>query len=89
MSWFDESCEHIRAVIAANPDIEVRSPEMRRLVSEAYPYWPRKGYPYKAWLRATTAILGPSPKKIAAERAKLDEFHRRLGQESLEIEVQP
>lgn len=79
MSWYEISCNVIRSVIESNPEVDRKSPEMRKLVSEAYPFGERRMWPYKMWTKAVNAMLGPSDKKLAAQRKKLKELHEKLG----------
>lgn len=83
MSWYEISCNVIRSVIASNPHLERKSPEMRKLANKAYPFGDRRMWPYKMWLKAMYAMLGPSEKKKAAQATKLAEPHARIDQAAL------
>lgn len=65
-TWHDRSLRVIRQVVAENPGLDPH--ELRRKVSEAYPFGPRCNFPYKAWQRAVKAVLGPSPKQKEHQR---------------------
>lgn len=85
MSLYERSKEVIRQVVAENPGLDEAA--LRKKVSEAYPFGERAMFPYKAWLKAVTAVLGPSEKKKKAEKEKLDALLRRIGQGSLDVDV--
>lgn len=85
MSWYERSKEVVRQVVAENPDLDEAA--LRKKVSEAYPFGPRANFPYKAWLKAITAVLGPSEKKRKSDRARLEALHQKVGQDSLDVDV--
>lgn len=84
-AWYEYSCGVIIRVIAENqggdPD------ELRKKVSEAYPFGQRRYYPYKAWLKAVTKLLGPSEKKLKAHHQRVTDLESIKGQETLFNEV--
>lgn len=69
-SRYKESLAHIRRVVMENPDLDEK--ETRRVVSDSYPYRERRGWCYKAWLRAVEALLGPSKRKTEHTKRKSD-----------------
>jgi len=50
-SWRERAHRIIDEVIAANPTVTDEK-ELRKLISEAYPWYPRANHPYAAWLKA-------------------------------------
>lgn len=82
-TWAEQSIKAIEEVIADHPELDRRSPEMRKLVSDAYPFGDRSMFPYKAWLKAMDSCLGPSEKKKAAQAKLLQEHMEKVGQRSL------
>lgn len=85
MTWYEASLDVIRGVVAENPGLDEAA--LRKKVSEAYPFGERAMFPYKAWLRAVTTVLGPSEKKRKAEKEKLDAILRKTGQGSLDVDA--
>ena len=69
--WCNISRLVIQQLISENPGCTVD--EMRKLVSEAYPFGQRAMHPYKVWLSTVREILGPSPKALKAQRANDDQ----------------
>jgi hypothetical protein len=65
-SWYDSACLRIKALLRGLPAGKSEA-DMRRLLSEAYPWGERKHWPYKMWLKATKACL--------AERAAWERWH--------------
>lgn len=78
MTWRQKSLSVIGEVMAENPGLT--GAELRREISENYPFGERSGFPYKAWLKAVEQVLGPSQKKIESTLKKREEM--RLKQES-------
>lgn len=50
-TWKEAAHRCIAQVLANNPVITDEK-ELRKLISAAYPWGERTGYPYKAWLQA-------------------------------------
>ena len=55
-TWRQIAAAHIANVVQENPDADER--ELRKLISDAYPFGERAYYPYKAWLAAVKDFLG-------------------------------
>lgn len=85
MTWREQSLEIIHQVIDENPGL--RGKELRRVISEAYPFGSRSNFPYKAWLSAVEETIGKSEKAISALRRQIAEEGHRTGQGRL-IEVE-
>lgn len=83
MTWYERSKDAIFEVMYFNPGLEPE--ELRKKVSDAYPFGPRANHPYKIWLKAVDDILGPSEKKIAIHKAKKEELDQKLGQEKMDV----
>lgn len=81
-TWYAISVGVIRRVIAENKG--ATEAQLRKKVSEAYPFGQRAYYPYKAWLKAVTDILGPSRRKAEAQRAKRQRNDAVIGQSVME-----
>lgn len=83
--WRDDAQRVVRRVIAENPDVS--RTDMKKLLSEAYPFGPREMSPYKTWLKQVKAGLDFKYGYEMTEREKqnLLELNRRLGQGELEI----
>lgn len=56
-SWTDHSAAWLQEQIAAHP--EMSKAELRRWCAKNYPYSERKGWAYKAWLKALRAYFNP------------------------------
>lgn len=56
MNWRAKAKAVIRQVMADHPKAEPK--ELRRLISEAYPFGERKYHPYKIWLDEVNRQLG-------------------------------
>lgn len=69
--WRNIARRVIQQVISENPGCT--GDDLRRLVSEAYPFGQRAMHPYKVWLSAVRDILGPSPKALRAQKANDDQ----------------
>ena len=76
MTWREQSLKVIRGVVADNPNAS--NDELRKIVSDAYPFGKRAMFPYKAWLKAVEQVLGPSKKKVAALVSKFDRPENRI-----------
>ena len=85
-TWYGISVRVIREVVAENKG--ATDAQLRKKVSEAYPFGARAYYPYKAWLKAVTDILGPSRRKVDAQRAKRQRNDSVIGQNIME-EIRP
>lgn len=62
----------ISEVMRDNPHLS--GDDLRKAVSDAYPFGERRMFPYKAWLKAVEQVLGPSQKKIEAVKKKREEL---------------
>jgi hypothetical protein len=56
-SWTDDSAAWLQEQIAAHP--EMTKPELRRWCRRNYPFAERRGWAYKAWLKALRAYFNP------------------------------
>jgi len=57
MSWTDHSAEWLAEQVKAHP--EMTKEELRKWCSKNYPYDMRRGWAYKAWLKAMRAYFEP------------------------------
>jgi hypothetical protein len=48
MNWRRESAKIINKIIVSNPDLNLK--ELRKLISDAYPFGMRAYHPYKIWI---------------------------------------
>jgi hypothetical protein len=83
MSWTDDSAEWLQKTIAAHP--ELTKDELRRYCSKHYPYAMRRGWAYKAWLRALRAYFDPQavrPLRAGKREPSASELERQ-GQQRL------
>lgn len=55
MNWRTQASEVIRGVINDNPTAPL--PELRKLISAAYPWGERRNHPYKIWLSEVKSQL--------------------------------
>lgn len=78
--------EGVPLIVAENPGLDDAA--LRKKATEAYPFGPRESFPYKAWLKAMNEVFGPSEKKKAAEKRKLEGYLQRIGQLSLPVDEQ-
>jgi hypothetical protein len=70
--WYLASINVIRRVVAAAKDEGVTdAAEIRRRVSEAYPFAERRGYAYQEWRLAVRELLGSTTRPSKGELAKL------------------
>ena len=60
-SWTDDAAAWLQEQIKAHP--EMSKQELRRWCSQNYPYSQRKGWAYKAWLKALRAYFQPQAVK--------------------------
>jgi hypothetical protein len=56
-SWTEDAAEWLQAQVKAHP--EMSKPELRKWCSKNYPYCQRRGWAYKAWLKALRAYFEP------------------------------
>lgn len=56
-SWTDDAAAWLQDQINAHP--EMTRTELRKWCSQNYPYSQRKGWAYKAWLKALRAYFNP------------------------------
>jgi len=75
-SWTDDSAAWLAYQVKAHP--EMSREELRKWCSKNYPYAQRRGWAYKAWLKALRAYFNPQavrPKrggKIEPSAAELE-----------------
>lgn len=82
-SWTDDAAEWLQEQIKAHPDMTPA--ELRRWCSKNYPYSMRKGWAYKAWLKALKAYFNPQavrPVRGGESQPSTQELER-LGQQRL------
>ena len=84
MSWTDTSAEWLQEQIKAHPEMD--KPMLRKWCSKNYPFDMRRGWAYKAWLKAMRSYFDPQsvrPKKhggsVQPSAAELE----RAGQQRL------
>lgn len=73
MSWAQIADETIRKTLAGLPK-DITPEEKRKAVEAAYPFGERAMHPYKIWRKRVQFHLGPSERKRAADRKKLQEM---------------
>lgn len=56
-SWYERSISYINWQKNENPDLD--NEELRKVCSKGYPWLPRSGWPYKAFLRAMRDTFRP------------------------------
>lgn len=61
MTWRDDARRRVEAVVASEPD------DLKRALSDAYPYGQRRFHPYKIWREEVARALG-KPKKVTARK---------------------
>lgn len=86
MTWGERADKVIAKVMADNQG--ATKAELRRLISDAYPFGPRKYHPYKAWLQAVKRAIGESPKEVAARRKREAEIAAQTGQGRMFLDPQ-
>lgn len=79
--WYEQAAKVIRRIVAENPG--ATTSELRRLAGNAYPFGPKKHWPFKKWCDAMNDILGPSPQKVAGLKRKIEVAEARSGQTRL------
>jgi hypothetical protein len=57
MSWYDSSWKHMQQVHQQEVATGKDAAEIAKAIDDAYPFWSRNGWPYKAWLRARREFL--------------------------------
>jgi hypothetical protein len=67
MSWYQDSYVRIAEMRRQNPEMTVE--EQRKYCSKNYPYGPRSGWPYKAWLSAMRDHFGKTQKTNTPQHA--------------------
>ncbi len=83
MSWTDNSAEWLQEQIKTHPEMD--KAELRKWCSKNYPYSMRRGWAYKAWLKAMRAYFNPQaarPKRSGVIQPSAEELEKR-GQERL------
>jgi len=76
-SWTDDAAAWLKEQIKAHP--EMSKQELRRWCSKNYPYSQRKGWAYKAWLKALRAYFQPQsvkPKRKGVLEPSADELEK-------------
>lgn len=79
-SWADHSAAWLQEQINAHP--EMSKEELRRWCAKNYPFAERRGWAYKAWLKALRAYFkpqAPKPKRAGRIEPSADDLER-LGQ---------
>lgn len=71
MSWFDASMAWFEEQHTAHPDLS--ADELRKWCSKNYPYDERKGWAYKAWLKAAEQYFGQRARRGKQEALLLEE----------------
>jgi hypothetical protein len=63
-SWTDHSADWLQEQIKAHPEMDKK--QLRVWCSKNYPYQMRRGWAYKAWLKALRAYFNPQsvPHKV-------------------------
>jgi hypothetical protein len=78
MSWTTDSAAWLQEQIKAHP--EMTQAELRRWCSRNYPYAWRRGWAYKAWLKALRAYFHPQaqrPVRHGKTEPSVEEQERR------------
>jgi hypothetical protein len=70
-TWRDQARAIIARAIDEGRAAGLTDEQIRRNVDAAYPFGPRKYWPYQAWLKARRELLGLSKSISAGDRAKL------------------
>lgn len=76
-SWTENSAAWLQEQIKAHP--EMNKVELRKWCAKNYPYAERKGWAYKAWLKAMRAYFNPQavrPVVYGGMRASLEELEK-------------
>jgi len=82
-SWTDHSAEWLQEQIKAHP--EMSKTELRKWCAKNYPYAERKGWAYKAWLKALRQYFSPQavrPIRRGKTEPSAEELEKR-GQQRL------
>lgn len=88
-SWREEAAPIVRRAILDGQAQGLSGSELRRFVSERYPFGERAMHPYKIWLSEVARQLGPSPTARAFAQAKIDAWNKSVGQGQLFGEEKP
>lgn len=75
MSWYEVAMSTIKEQRIRHPELSTK--EMRDYCSKNYPFSERRGWAYKAWLRAMRDEFGCSRRRSAEDK--------KSGQESLAV----
>lgn len=70
MTWYAESYGWIKKQQLENPDLSREA--LRKHCSKNYPFCERRGYAYKAFLKAMRDIFGASRKPIKKQTTQQD-----------------
>lgn len=77
-SWTDDAAAWLQQQIKDHP--EMSKDELRKWCSKNYPYSTRRGWAYKAWLKALRAYFNPQavrPKRAGKIEASADELEKQ------------
>lgn len=77
-SWTDHSSAWLQEQIKAHPDMT--KAELRKWCAKNYPYDERRGWAYKAWLKALRAYFNPQavrPVRNGSTQPSAAELERR------------
>lgn len=70
MSWYETAYSHIKQQQMENPNLG--HVQMRKYCSANYPFCERRGYAYKAWLKAMRDIFGAARKPKQTSQVEID-----------------
>lgn len=86
MSWTDTAAEWLQEQVKAHPEMD--KPTLRKWCSKNYPFDMRRGWAYKAWLKAMRAYFNPQavrpPKRAGFVQPSAQELER-AGQQRLPL----
>lgn len=84
-SWTEHSAEWLQEQIKAHPEMDRK--QLRAWCAKNYPFEQRKGWAYKAWLKAMRAYF--NPQAVRPVRNGITELSaaelEKLGQQRLEL----
>ena len=87
MSWTDHAAEWLQEQVKAHPEMD--KPTLRKWCSKNYPFDERRGWAYKAWLKALRAYFNPQavrPHRKPGQPAQPSQAElERAGQQRLEL----
>ena len=66
-TWKEHAAAHIRWVVQQHPGVTDEK-ELRKLISDNYPFGMRQYHPYKAWLKAVKEFFAQPPAVTGVER---------------------